>query len=82
MAKSKLKKHTNKIEISLDYDKGMAVPSGIRIHKNCTILDLILATTRLQEAIVEAANAEGKSATAFIANCAQAYVNANDDDED
>lgn len=82
MAKNKLKKHSNKVEIILDYEKGMAVPSGIHIHKHCTMLDLVLACTRLQELIVDEANAEGKSVTSFLANCANAYVNACDDDED
>lgn len=73
------KKHENKIEIKLCYDKGSSVPTGINIHKNCTTLDMIVAITRLVEVVCEDAKAEDKSVTAFIVNCAKAYADQCDD---
>ena len=68
------KKHTNSIEIKIDYDKGSSTPNGIRIHKDCTMLDAIVATMRMWDVVFDEAKAQGKYVTSFIVNCARAYA--------
>jgi hypothetical protein len=74
--KVKTGKHTNLIEIKLDYVKDNPIPVGIRIHNDCTIADKVLALIRLMELVSAEAAAEDKTVTSFIVNCMKAYADA------
>ena len=79
--KIKTGKHTNIIEIKLDYNKGDKTPSGIRMHLDCTMADKIIALVHLMELVSNQAAAEDKTVTSFIANCIEAYADACDSED-
>ena len=68
------KKHENKIEIKIGYEKGSKVPTYINVHKDCTQLDLFACAVHLMEIATQAAIEDGKTNTSFLIHCAKAYI--------
>ena len=75
------KKHTSKISVDIVYNKGSLVPNELNIHKDCSMVDLIITTMRLIEVMCEEARNQGKDVTTFLVNCAKTYIEAMKDAE-